>query len=225
MRWHSSTLVVFILAIAPVQGQEKIELFNGKDLTGWLAEGAKDLKDPKTGTTVNVWSIRDGLLHCEGKGFGFLRYINQDFGDFRLHVEYRMNNKGCNSGIGVRTGAFDPKRSRETRPSFFSYEIQLFDDAGKPATAHSTGSLYRYVAPRVNANRAVGEWNAIDIECRGPQVTVVLNGEKVIDFDQTTLEATKNKPLKGSVCLQNHGGNIDFRNVHVAEIKAAAKTR
>src|SRR5271157_2019966 len=66
--------------------------------------------------------------------------------------EFRMA-PGSNSGLGVRTRSFDPARSRATRSSFFSYEIQLFDDAGKPATTHSSGSLYRYLAPRKNVIR------------------------------------------------------------------------
>ena len=57
---------------------------------------------------------------------------------FVFHVEFRMG-PGCNSGLGIRTRPFDPARSRATRPSFFSYEIQLFDDAGKPVTTHSSG--------------------------------------------------------------------------------------
>jgi hypothetical protein len=42
--------------------------------------------------------------------------------------------KGCNSGIGIRTRPFDSARSRATRLSFYSYEIQLIDDASKPPT-------------------------------------------------------------------------------------------
>jgi hypothetical protein len=197
------------------------KLFNGKDLQDWQAEGAKDFKD-KDGKVVQVWTVRDGMLHCEGKGFGFLRYAKQEYADFEFHVEYCMTSPQCNSGIGIRTRAFDPKLSRETRPSIYSYEIQLFDDHGKAPDVHSTGSLYRYVAPRANPSKPLGQWNAVDIVCVGPRIRVTINDTQIIDVDQTTIDAIKNKPLKGYVCLQNHGGILDFRNIHIREIKSSA---
>ncbi len=193
----------------------EVTLFNGKDLDGWVAEGVTEFTTD--GKTHPVWSVNDGTLICKGKGFGFLRYQRSEFKDFRLHVEFRMAPKS-NSGIGVRTGPFDPARSRATRPSLYSYEIQLFDDAGKPPTTHSSGSLYRYVAPRRNAVRPAGEWNEIDIECVGPKIVVTLNGESIIDVDQSEIEGLREKPLQGHVCLQNHGGNIEFRAVRVREL-------
>src|SRR5262249_55758258 len=115
------------LVPAPAAGQTKgpvIELFNGKDLDGWVAEGVKDYKD---GDQVKpVWSVKDGKIFCDGKGFGFLRYAPREFADFALHVEYRMVKAGapCNSGVGIRTVPFDPKKSTATRPSYACYEIQ-----------------------------------------------------------------------------------------------------
>jgi len=191
-------------------------LFNGKDLNGWVAEGVKEFT--ADGTTEPVWIVKDGEIHCRGKGFGFLRYERESFDDFVFHVEFRMAPK-CNSGLGFRTRAFDPKDSRGTRPSFYSYEIQLTDDGDKPPNVHSSGSLYRYVAPKVSAMKPAGEWNTIEITCVGPKIQVNLNGQLIQDVDQTTIEALKTKPLKGNVCLQNHGGTIQFRNVRLREIK------
>ena len=125
----------------------------------------------------------------------------------------------CNSGLGFRTTVFDPKRSRATRPSFYSYEIQLTDDAGKPATKHSSGSLYRYVAPSESAMKPASEWNSIDVECKGPHIKATLNGKAILDVDQSTIDDLKSKPLKGYVCLQNHGGTIEFRHVRIRELK------
>jgi hypothetical protein len=213
-------LATFMLAFTAWADDSKT-LFNGKDFQDWQAEGAKDYKDAD-GKVQPVWSVRDGLLHCQGKGFGFLRYLRQEYADFAFHVEYRMLNAKCNSGIGIRTRAFDPKLSKETRPSIYSYEIQLFDDHGKPPDVHSTGSLYRYVAPRVNPSKPMGEWNTVDIVCVGPHITVTINDQKIIDVDQTTIAEIKNKPLKGYVCLQNHGGILDFRNIRIREIKSSA---
>ena len=94
------------------------------------------------------------------------------------------------------------------------------DDAGKPPNVLSTGSLYRYVAPSENTIKPAGEWNEIEVTCVGTRIDVVLNGKRIVDVDQSTIEAIKTKPTKGYVCLQNHGGTIAFRNVWVKEVEA-----
>ena len=195
-----------------------VVLFDGKSLDGWVAEGASDYQ--VDGVKKPVWVAEDGLLVCHGKGFGFLRYKEREFDDFTFHVEFKMA-KGCNSGIGVRTQAFDPKKSKETRPSYFSYEIQLTDDAGKPANKLGTGSLYRYVEPKENAIKPAGEWNTMEITCEGPRIRITLNGKLIQDVDQSQVEQLSKKPLRGYVCLQNHGGTIAFRAIEVRERKAA----
>src|SRR3954447_23494362 len=183
----SLLLCALLVAEKPL---DALSLFNGKDLAGWVAEGVSTYE--KGGKTLPVWSVKDGNLLCTGKGFGFLRYGRREFADFVFHVEFRMAPR-CNSGLGIRTGVFDPARSRATRPSFYSYEIQLFDDAGRPPSTHSTGSLYRYVAPSKNPIRPAGEWNRIDIECVGPRVKVTLNGERIIDVDQDRVPQLRDK--------------------------------
>jgi len=114
---------------------------------------------------------------------------------------------------------YDPKKSEQTRPSYASYEIQLLDDADRKPSKGSTCSLYRYVAPRVNAVKAAPEWNTLEIDCAGPLIRITLNEQKVIEVDQRTIEEIRNKPLKGYVCLQNHGGRLEFRNIWIREHK------
>jgi hypothetical protein len=209
------------------------DLFNGKDLDGWVVEGPRQDKQGN----VN-WSIQDGIIVCRGGGFGFLRYERQQFGDFALSVEYRFapptkTNRRGNSGIGIRTVPFDPKQSLLTRASFACFEVQLQDDAGKEPDAHSTGSLYRYLAPKANPVKAAPEWNRIDIECVGPRIKVRINDEPVVDADQTKLPdldakdkpgaaakaaPPRDKPLRGYVALQSHTGQVEFRKVRVREL-------
>lgn len=193
-----------------------IEMFNGKDLTGWVAEGVKEFKD-KEGQMKPVWSAQNGLLRCDGKGFGFLRY-DTEVDDFTYHLEFRMG-KDCNSGIGIRHLKYDMAKSTATRPSYSGYEIQLLDDADKDASKTSTASLYRYVAPTANAVKPAGEWNSIDIECIGPKIRVTLNGKLIQDVDQSQIEEIKNKPLKGYVSVQNHGKQIEFKNLKLRKMK------
>jgi hypothetical protein len=217
----SALALTITAALAPAaQSSNDFQpIFNGKDLDGWVAEGQKE--STKDGVARPVWTAEERKIVCRGQGFGFLRYNRREFGDFVFHVDYRMA-PGCNSGLGIRTTVFDPAKSKATRPSYHSYEIQLIDDAGKPATKTSTASLYRYVAPAENASRPASEWNGIDIECAGPRIKVVLNGKTVIDVDQTTVAGLETKPLRGYLCLQNHGGTIEFRDLRVRELKAVA---
>ena len=219
-------LCLFVFApILLAQTNDAIELFNGKDLLGWVIEGPTEFDNK--GNKEPIWVADNGMITCRvnnRKSYGFLRYDKQQFADFVFSLEYRLSEKEmpkqspCNSGIGIRTGVYDPKKS-DSPPSRAGYEIQLLDDAMKNPDKHSTGSLYRYIAPSVKAVKPAPEWNKIEIECKGARIKVTLNGEKIIDVDQTTVEEIKNKPLKGYVCVQNHGGKVDFRNLRVKELK------
>jgi hypothetical protein len=216
---HCWMAFVTVFLASSARADEARALFNGKDLDGWVVE-ERPYKD-KSGKNTPNWSVRDGLLTCEGKTFGFLRYEKQEFADFVLHVECRLSPKS-NTGIGIRTVPYDPKRDKETRPSYHSYEIQVQDDDGKPPSIHSTGSLYRYVAPKANPIKRAPVWNTLDIECIGARIRVTINGQEILDADQSTIQEIKNKPLKGYVCLQSHGGLVEFRDVRIREIKSPA---
>ena len=140
---------------------------------------------------------------------------------------------GGNSGIGIRTIPFDPKQSQLTRPSYASWEVQLMDDADKAPSPHTTASLYRYVGPKANAVKPAPEWNMIEIECVGPQVRIIMNGQKVLEADHNTIPDLKNKPakvaapkdkaLRGYVALQSHSGRVEFRKVQIKELSKASE--
>jgi hypothetical protein len=213
--WIMAALLAALPA-ASARAEDARALFNGTNLEGWVVE-ERPYKDKSTPN----WSVHDGLLTCQGKTFGFLRYDKQQFGDFALHVECRLSPKS-NTGIGIRTGIYDPRKDPQTRPSYSSYEIQVQDDEGKPPSKYSTGSLYRYVAPKANPIKRAPEWNTVDVECSGPRIRVTINEHEVLDVDQSTIPAIKDKPLKGYVCLQSHTGRVEFRNVRIRELKAPA---
>jgi Domain of Unknown Function (DUF1080) len=214
-------LLGFALTSLPADEPRKDwkDIFNGKDFSGWIMDGPKEYTDKKDGNKIKpIWTIQDGMIRCAGEKFCFLRYDHK-VTDFVLRVEYRMV-KGGNSGIGIRTREFDPAQSTATRPSYYSYEVQLLDDAGKPADKHCTASLYRYVAPTEIAVKPAPEWNEVEIECLGPKIRISFNGKEVLKFDQSTDPELKKKPLSGFVCLQSHSRQIEFRQVRLREIPA-----
>ena len=192
------------------------DLFNGKDLSGWVIESHVDSETHEDGRPV--WSVQNGEIACDGLGFGFLRYAAAPFADCTLRLEFQLLEHGrrvCNSGIGIRTCVFDRRRSPATRASIRGYELQLLDDSGEPVSEHSSGSLYRYVPPRTNAMNAAGEWNALEVTMLGPRIRVTLNDRLIQDVDQMDVPMIRSKPLSGFIALQNHGGQARFRNIRV----------
>jgi hypothetical protein len=224
MRSHGATSLLLLSLLSGLvraddtKDAEWIELFNGKDLSGWVVDGPKEFKDKTDGNKPKpLWLVEDKMIRTAGTAFGFLRY-DREFTDFLFHAEYRMV-QDANSGIGIRTRVYDAKQSTATRPSMFSYEVQLLDDSDKKPDKHCTGSLYRYVAPKLLANKPAPEWNVVEIECIGPKIRTLFNGTEVLNVDQSTIDEIKNKPLSGYVCLQSHSKQVEFRNVKIKEIK------
>ena len=170
-----------------------ITLFNGKDLTGWR------LINPKAD---NGWSVQDGLLLNrveKGKHFGNLR-TDQEFEDFNLTLETRTQ-KESNSGIYLRG----------------IYEVQVAETYGKPLDPHNMGALYSRITPTVAAEKPIGEWQTFDITLVDRHLTVILNGQKIID-NQPVLGCTggamTSDELKpGPIYLQGDHTNIDYRNI------------
>jgi len=77
----------------------KVELFNGKDLTGWTSF-------LKGGTpAAETWSVKDGLLACTGKPNGFLR-TEKSYKQYKFTVEWRFTKPG-NTGVVVHMTAPD----------------------------------------------------------------------------------------------------------------------
>jgi len=112
-------LLSFLTALtAAAEPPKTIDLFNGKDLTGWVVEGPRTFKDADNKERP-VWVARDKMISCMvTKGsFGFLRYEKKQFADFHLSLESRFAEpagpkaRRGNSGVGIRTVPFDPRKS------------------------------------------------------------------------------------------------------------------
>ena len=219
MRRATASVVLILAVSANARAADKdgwIDLFNGKDLAGWVIDGPTEFKDKADDNkTKPLWTVHDGMIRTSGTAFGFLRY-DKEFSDFILHVEYRLvKEKGVNSGIGIRTKKYETKDPTASRPSFYSYEVQLLDDADAKPGKGTTGSLYRYVAPTKTAHKPAPEWNTVEIECIGPKIKISFNGTETLAFDQSTDEKLKSKPLSGYVCLQSHSKQAEFKNVRI----------
>jgi hypothetical protein len=183
-------------------------------LTGWKVEGTETTT--LDGKKIPVWSKGEDDHHllCRGGGFGFLRF-ERPLSDFNVSLDFKIA-QNCNSGVCFRAR---PYRSHLDflggRPSQTGYEIQILDDHHKEAHPKGSGALYRYRAPKENVMRPAGRWNSLVLKCRGSHLHVEMNGKVLHDFDQRDIPRLREKPLDGYFSLQNHGGEVLFRNLKI----------
>ncbi len=183
-------------------------LFNGKDLVGW--EGAEQ-------EASACWSVADGAIVCDGKKGPWLRSANE-YGDFNLRFDYQVS-AGGNSGIYVRV----PKngnhhRANDQEPPA-GFEVQVLDDAApqyaKLKDYQYCGSVYDISGASKKVGRPAGEWNTLEINCRGQNITTTHNGVQIIDVKPETHELIKLRLEKGFLGLQNHSTVVRFKNLRI----------
>src|SRR5215472_14704058 len=85
---------LFPMRALPADGVPQFrDLFNGKDLTGWV----------NVNTAPDTWSVEKGMLVCSGKPIGVMRSERQ-YENFVLHVEWMHTEPGGNSGMFLWSG-------------------------------------------------------------------------------------------------------------------------
>ncbi len=184
--WKGKRAPALLGSHTPAWGQP-IQLFNGKDLTGWKAVGKE-----------NQWMAEAGVLKSPKSGANLV--TEQKFGDFKLHIEFRYQ-KGSNSGIYLRG----------------RHEVQIQDDQGKEPSNILFGGVYGFLTPSEMAAKAPGEWQTYDITLIGRKISIVANGKTVIcdqlipGITGGALDSNEGEP--GPIYLQGDHGPIEFRNI------------
>jgi hypothetical protein len=109
-------------------------------------------------------------------------------------------------------------------------EIQLIDDENwekvhkfKLGDAQHTGSIYGVQAPKLQANKPIGEWNFVRIVADGRKVTITLNEKELVNANLDDYKSNyKDHPgltrEKGHVGFQSYNIRVDFRNVYIKEL-------
>jgi hypothetical protein len=197
------------------------------DTTGWETLFA----DPALADAIcppNVWKVEDGVLTAsEDKGI----WSKKQYENFILDLEFKTA-PGTNSGVFFYCTDTEKWVAN-------CLEVQIADDfAEKWANSPKTwqcGAIFGRLAAKKSMVKKPGEWNHMTITCKGPMITVALNGEVVTEMDMRKwTSTTKNpdgsefpkwlgeKPLcefptKGHVGLQGKhaGAPIYFRNVKI----------
>jgi hypothetical protein len=191
-------------------------LFNGKDLTGWTAV----LDDPNA-DPAKTWSVADGVLKCTGQPVGYIRTTKDDFKDYVLTLEWRWpeGSQGGNNGVLVHT----------SKPGALgiwprSIEVQLAaENAGdfwvipedvtvKIPDQEKRQQGRRHLNLTDGTEKPAGQWNTMEITCKGDTILVKVNGVVVN-------EGTDCSETQGAICLQSEGAPIEFRNIAIRPAK------
>ena len=167
-----------------------IPLFNGKDLTGWRFD------KPNSAST---WKVEEGTLISPGRGPEIIS--DSKFEDFKLHIEFNCGEKS-NSGVYLRG----------------RYEVQVETNSEQEPPTHHTGGVYGFIAPSPELPRKAGEWQSFDVTLVGRMITVVQNGQTIIDHQEipgiTGGALDSHEELPGPIYLQgSEDGHVGFRNI------------
>ena len=195
------------------------DLFNGKDLSGWV----------NVNTDKETWSVRDGILVCSGRPIGVMRSDKQ-YENFILHIEWQHKEPGGNSGVFVWSNAVPGEKNRLPN----GVEVQMLEldwvnlhkiKGETPPLAYVHGELFGVGGvetvpdnprgPRSKSieNRAKGrgEWNTYDVVAVDGVIKLAVNGKFVNGISRSSQK-------KGYICLESEGAEIHFRNIKIMEL-------
>ena len=213
MRMLAALLVGLpLFAAAQDKPGEFQPLFDGKTLDGWVVKGEPGKEGPQ-----DEWLVKDGLLTVN-PGHSWLS-TKEMYGDFVLRLAWRVPVNG-NSGVFLRVPDLKPGE----QPYVQGIEIQVLDDQGPEYTGklkpwQYAGSIYGVVPAENTGYKGPGQWNTLEITCRGETIEVVMNGNKAAAADVTKLAELKDRPRRGYIGLQNHGTGVEYRGIEIKVLK------
>ena len=185
----------------PLQSSGEIVLFNGHDLAGWQAvhNGQRVRGD-------DVWSVKDGVIHCNGNAQGYLRTM-RSFRDYELSVEWRWPGKAGDSGVWLMISGNDGAQPK-------CIEAQLYHEragdfwliGGFEANANGKRAGGHVQKRAASSEKPVGQWNRMAVRVVRGTVTVHVN-------DVLQNEATDCQRAPGCIGLQVEGTPIEFRRI------------
>jgi len=228
-------LLVLLLGSSSLSQAEETSLFNGKDLTAWkeplgtwaaVRSVTLDAENPKGFTVQPGTGVM--LSNSAGKSENITSHL--EHGDAHIQFEFNVP-QGSNSGVYLQG----------------RYEVQILDSFGKTEIGtHDCGAIYQRWdpkrgkgnegyeghAPKVNACRAPGEWQSLDITFKAPRFDASGNRTKSAKFIQVlhngqviheNVEMTgptrgskfeKEAPM-GPIHIQGDHGPVAFRHLKV----------
>jgi len=223
-RFAAATLTAGLLVLSAtrargVQVPEFRDLFNGKDLTGWV----------NVNTAEDTWRVKDGVLVCSGHPIGVMR-SEKEYENFVLHIEWMHIEPGGNSGVFAWSSARPDPSGR--LPD--GIEVQMLElewpklnmrNGVIPPLAYVHGELFGVGGVKIvpdnprgersmsieNRCKGRGEWNTYDVVAVDGVIKLAVNGKFVNGISRSTRR-------KGYLCLESEGAEIHFRNIRILEL-------
>jgi hypothetical protein len=174
-------------------------IFDGTSLDGW-----------KINESPESWKLEDGALVAKGpRSHAFYVGDDEPFINFEFKAEV-MTKPGSNGGIFFHT------EYQEDGWPAKGYESQVNITQGDP---QKTGGLYNTVKVAKPPAKDNEYWTQ-HIIVQGNHVTVKINGETVVDYEQPADKEGPVKLSKGTFALQAHdpGSTIYYKNIRVKRL-------
>jgi hypothetical protein len=213
-------LVIFLSTVTgcrglmrPIKPKEKMMLWNGKDFAGW------NLFIPDESVDVHgVWSVKDGVVRCEGVPNGYMR-TRAKYANYRLHLEWRWPDEPTNSGVLLHARKPDqvwPLTIECQLKSGSAGDFVLINGPGITVDGEDMQNKDKQFVvakkKRPSSEKPAGQWNAYEIHCQGDTINCYVNG--VLQNEGTAATMTS-----GWICLQSEGSPIEFRNIYIEPAK------
>jgi hypothetical protein len=188
---------------------KRIDLFNGRDFTGWKFTSRSNTPPEAT------WSVTNGVIHCTGQPYGYASTITP-YGDYKLTVEWRFVKvapKADNSGIFVHINPPD-----KIWPSCI--EVQgahgkqgdLRMNGAATCKGHETAETKNADSQAPSNEKPPGEWNTFEVECSGDAIKLWTNGKLMNQI-------TGCNASSGEIGIQSEGGEIEVRKMFLEPLK------
>ncbi|HEV3121564.1 MAG TPA: DUF1080 domain-containing protein [Isosphaeraceae bacterium] len=219
-RCLAAALVTMLVPLVGARPDEPSPSALERDPQGWtdlLADAGAGLRGWTRGSVPpgralaaeSQWSLdpSTGMLLCRGDGgHDWVRW-DRELADFIFHVEWRFTpvegKKGYNSGVYVRNSA-DAKIWHQAQTGSGSGGF-LFGDTLQGDKIVRVNFSKQLREQRV---KPAGEWNTYEITCKGPKISLWVNGAVTNEWDSCEVP-------KGFVGLEAEGWRIEFKNVKV----------
>jgi len=204
-----STLVGCQGVAGPIEPSKKTMLFNGKDLTGWKLFIPDEAIDVST-----IWSVKNGVVRCEGKPNGYMR-TKAEYKNYKLHLEWRWTAEPSNSGVLLHSSGADkvwPRCIECQLKGGSAGDFVLINGTGVTVDGRDRQDVNKQfvsVKKKQQSNeKSPRQWNRYDIDCDQDVIRCYVNG--VLQNVGTNASDTS-----GWICLQSEGGPIEFRNIYI----------
>lgn len=177
------------------QEQKLEKIFNGKDLTGWIA--------PEN----NIWwKVKNGRLLAKSstEKTGSILWTVDEYRDFVFQTDFKMGDGVVDSGVFLRS-------ENDQIQIGISGSLKR-DMTGSP---YIPDLKYPVEATGVKAILKTKGWNSLKIKVIGKTYTVWLNGNEVMTY------TSEKMAMSGPIGLQLHPGNemsICFKNIVLAAL-------